>query len=66
MDTPLATGQIVAAACLYAFAAIALLGGTVQMTPGLPEPRAVWLGHLAPELVLPWVLAVAHHQPPLA
>ena len=27
---------------------------------GLPEPRAVWLGYLAPELVLPWVLAIAH------
>lgn len=27
---------------------------------GLPEPKAVWLGYLAPELVLPWVLAVAH------
>jgi len=27
---------------------------------GLPEPRAVWLGYLAPELALPWVLAVAH------
>jgi len=28
---------------------------------GLPEPRAVWLGYLTPELVLPWVLAVAHY-----
>lgn len=27
---------------------------------GLPEPRAVWLGYLAPELALPWVLAIAH------
>lgn len=27
---------------------------------GLPEPGAVWLGYLAPELVLPWVLAIAH------
>ena len=27
---------------------------------GLPEPGAVWLGYLAPELALPWVLAIAH------
>jgi len=27
---------------------------------GVPEPRAVWLGYLAPELVLPLVMAVAH------
>ena len=31
---------------------------------GLPEPRAVWLGYLAPELGLPWVLAVAHSYRP--
>jgi len=29
---------------------------------GLPQPKAVWLGYLAPELVLPWVLAAAHYQ----
>jgi Domain of unknown function (DUF4345) len=28
---------------------------------GLPTPRAVWLGYLVPELVLPFVIAVAHH-----
>jgi len=28
---------------------------------GLPEPRAVWLGYLVPELVLPFVIAGAHH-----
>ena len=27
---------------------------------GLPQPRAVWLGYLAPELVLPVVMAVAN------
>ena len=27
---------------------------------GLPEPRAVWLGYLIPELLLPFVLAGAH------
>ncbi|MEP6874081.1 MAG: DUF4345 family protein [Burkholderiales bacterium] len=28
---------------------------------GLPQPRAVWLGYLVPELLLPFVLAGAHH-----
>lgn len=27
---------------------------------GLPEPTAVWLGYLIPELLLPVVIAVAH------
>lgn len=27
---------------------------------GLPEPSAVWLGYLIPELLLPFVIAVAH------
>jgi hypothetical protein len=27
----------------------------------LPKPAAVWLGYLLPELVLPFVIAVAHH-----
>lgn len=29
---------------------------------GLPEPHALWLGYLVPELLLPWVLAYAHFQ----
>jgi len=28
---------------------------------GLPTPTAVWLGYLIPELVLPFVIVVAHH-----
>ncbi len=28
---------------------------------GLPKPTAVWLGYLIPELVLPFVIAGAHH-----
>ena len=28
---------------------------------GLPEPRAVWLGYLVPELVLPFVIFFAHY-----
>jgi hypothetical protein len=31
---------------------------------GLPQPRAVWLGYLVPELVLPVVMAVAHCAKP--
>ena len=27
---------------------------------GLPEPHAVWLGYLVPELVLPFVIAIAY------
>lgn len=26
---------------------------------GLPEPSAVWLGYLVPELVLPWIIIAA-------
>ena len=28
---------------------------------GLPKPVVVWLGYLIPELVLPVIIAVAHH-----
>ena len=28
---------------------------------GLPKPAAVWLGHLIPALVIPFVMAGAHH-----
>jgi hypothetical protein len=31
---------------------------------GLPKPSAVWLGYLIPELLLPVVIAVAHHASP--
>ena len=31
---------------------------------GLPQPAAVWLAYLIPELVLPIVVAVAHHLRP--
>lgn len=29
---------------------------------GLPDPAALWLGYLVPELLLPIVVAVAHHR----
>ncbi|MBK9521846.1 MAG: DUF4345 domain-containing protein [Rhodocyclaceae bacterium] len=126
MNSPLSTSQIVARVSLFAFAAIAIFGGSLQMylgqpdtTPrldnihrfmagiylfmgiicawsavtvrqqgtlvyliaagvfvagcgrllsmsivGLPEPRALWLGYLTSELLLPWVLAVAHFYRP--
>jgi Domain of unknown function (DUF4345) len=42
-----------------------LLGGIGRLVSiakvGLPEPRALWLGYLVPELVLPFVIAGAHH-----
>jgi len=28
---------------------------------GLPQPRALWLGYLIPELLLPVVIVLAHH-----
>jgi len=28
---------------------------------GLPEPRALWIGYMVPELVLPFVMAAAHY-----
>ncbi len=28
---------------------------------GLPSPAGVWLGYLIPELVLPFVIAIAHY-----
>src|SRR3954454_6671868 len=31
---------------------------------GLPKPAALWLGYLVPELILPFVIAVAHHSTP--
>jgi hypothetical protein len=40
------------------FAAIGRLVSISQV--GLPEPRAVWLAYLIPELLLPVVIAVTH------
>ena len=122
-ETPLLLGQVVVRVCLFLVAAIAILGGTLQMylgqpdtaprldnvhrfmagvylstgvislwaaitirqqgtlvyllalgvllagvgrlvsisKVGLPKPTAVWLGYLVPELVLPFIIAVAHH-----
>ena len=126
MDAALSASRITARVCLFAFAAIGIFGGCLQMAlgqpdtsprldnvhrfmagiylstgvisgwaaitireqgtlvyllaggvfvagcgrllsmskVGLPEPKAVWLGYLVPELVLPCVLVVAHANRP--
>lgn len=50
---------------VYLLALGVLLAGIGRLVSiakvGLPEPRAVWLGYLVPELVLPFVLAGAHY-----
>jgi len=42
-----------------------LLGGIGRLVSilkvGLPEPRAVWLGYLIPELVLPFIMVGAQY-----
>jgi hypothetical protein len=122
MDMSLSVSQIIVRVCLFAFCAIGVFGGTLQMylgqpdtsarldnvhrfmagaylslgvicgwaavtvaqqgtliyliaggvfvagcgrllsmsKVGVPEPKAAWLGYLAPELILPCVMAVAH------
>jgi hypothetical protein len=40
------------------FAGIGRLVSISQV--GLPEPAAVWLGYLIPELLLPFIIALAH------
>ncbi|MEJ5991788.1 DUF4345 domain-containing protein [Ramlibacter sp. PS3R-8] len=40
---------------------LAGLGRLVSISQvGLPEPAALWLGYLVPELLLPFVIALAH------
>ena len=40
---------------------LAGIGRLVSMSQvGLPEPAAVWLGYLVPELLLPFVITLAH------
>lgn len=50
---------------VYLLAFGILLAGTGRLVSiwkvGLPEPRAVWLGYLIPELLLPFVIAGAHY-----
>jgi hypothetical protein len=50
---------------VYLLALGVLLAGVGRLVSigrvGLPKPAAVWLGYLLPELVLPFVIAIAHH-----
>ncbi|MES2510559.1 MAG: DUF4345 family protein [Pseudomonadota bacterium] len=49
---------------VYLLALGVLLAGVGRLVSisqvGLPQPAAVWLGYLVPELLLPFVIAVAH------
>lgn len=50
---------------VYLLALGVLLAGAGRLVSiakvGLPKPTAVWLGYLVPELLLPVIMAVAHH-----
>jgi hypothetical protein len=50
---------------VYLIAVAVFLAGLGRVTSmsivGLPEPRALWLGYLVPELVLPLVMAATHY-----
>ncbi|TFV98582.1 DUF4345 domain-containing protein [Oxalobacteraceae bacterium OM1] len=50
---------------VYLLALGVLLAGVGRLVSiskvGLPKPSGVWLGYLIPELVLPFVIAIAHH-----
>ena len=50
---------------IYLLALGVLLAGIGRLVSisqvGLPQPAAVWLGYLIPELLLPIVIAVAHN-----
>ncbi len=51
---------------IYLLAFAVLLGGTGRLVSisvvGLPEPAAVWLGYLVPELLLPIVIFAAQRM----
>jgi hypothetical protein len=50
---------------IYLLALGVLLAGIGRLVSisrvGLPKPAGVWLSYLVPELVLPFVIAIAHH-----
>jgi hypothetical protein len=52
-------------ALVYLLALGVLLAGVGRLVSirrvGLPKPTGIWLGYLVPELLLPFVIAVAHH-----
>lgn len=47
---------------LIAFGVLLAAGGRLlsMSIVGLPEPRALWLGYLAPELLVPLIIFIAH------
>ncbi len=49
---------------IYLIALAGFLGGVGRLVSmsqvGLPEPRAVFLGYLIPELAVPCIIAIAH------
>ncbi len=50
---------------VYLLALGVLLAGMGRLVSiskvGLPKPTAVWLGYLIPELILPFIIAIAHY-----
>jgi hypothetical protein len=50
---------------VYLLALGVLLAGVGRLVSirrvGLPKPTALWLGYLVPELVLPFIIAIAHY-----
>jgi Domain of unknown function (DUF4345) len=48
---------------IFLIALSVFLAGTGRLVSisqvGLPQPTAVWLGYLVPELLLPWIMVVA-------
>lgn len=51
---------------VYLLALGVLLAGIGRLVSiskvGLPEPRALWLGYLVPELLLPFIIVLAHRR----
>ena len=49
---------------VYLLALGVLLAGTGRLVSisqvGVPEPAALWLGYLVPELLVPWIMIAAH------
>lgn len=57
-------GSLLVVVRSYLLALGVLLAGVARLVSisqvGLPQPAAVWLGYLIPELLMPWVMALAH------
>jgi hypothetical protein len=50
---------------VYLIALGILLGGIGRLVSmakvGLPKPGGIWIAYLVPELVIPFIIAIAHH-----